>query len=243
MRKIIFCITILTFLFLAGCREKTKATEEIYETEASLEKTEEKIRGSRIEMIYKEGPEETFEIMPVYYQQDYYDIVLGEKTVAEAGNLVTLLAMICSYEESTYITPDILISEYNQYFKNNKTDKDKLLQQVANKYNREVVNEPLDVEKIAKYINEDNMYVLIRIPHPSMYGNLSTYLLLTGITEEGDFIVRDSNYDNIQKYAQFLDNGEPVYSSFSVCVAAGQTAQMYTFPLKSAITDEMEEEP
>ena len=228
---IIFTFIIVMMLFVTGCNDKKEISENIISTEIISSEYESKTTGSRIEMIYKAGPEKVFDIMPVYYQQDYSDVMIGEKSIAEAGNLITILAMICSYEESTYITPDIIISEYSQCFKDNKTDKENLLQQIANKYNREVMNEPLDVEKIAKYINEYNMYVMIRIPHPSMYGNLSTYLLITDITEDGDFVIRDSNYDNIQQYAHFLDSGEPVYSSFSVCAAAGSTAQMYTFPL------------
>lgn len=181
-----------------------------------------------IQIEVDEGPEGTFYTMPMYYQKDFKHISRGSLNIAENGNLITCLSMMDSQYSADYITPDKFLDKYKDFITDEGAyDKESLIRAVAEQNNRILTIEPLDVLKLPVYLETYNLNVLVHINHPSIYGDSSSYIVLTGITEDGNLYVRDPIYTNRKNIAKVYENGETVYSSFELFLEAGSDATVY----------------
>lgn len=232
----------IALLVVAGCilcascgmteekKEEQKQQQEDIDNgiEGDAEPVVEMHEYNYIEIKVDEGPEGTFYTMPMYYQKDFADTVKGELNIATNGNLITCLAMMDSQYSADYITPDRFLEKYSEYIEQNGSyEKYVLIKAVAENNDRVLTVEPLDVLKLPVYLEDYDLNVLVHINHPSIYGRNSAYIVVTGITEDGNLYVRDPVYSNRKDYATIYDDGETVYSSFDFFLEAGSDATVY----------------
>lgn len=235
--KLIIILSILSFSLIA-CnkgteREDVVSKEEIlmdaeYGIEGDAEPVVELHEYNYIEIDIDRGPEGTFYTMPMYYQKDFEDIQMGDLNIAKNGNLITCLSMMDSQYSADYITPDKFLEKYSMYINEDGSfDKVALIQAVAENNYRKLTIESLDVLKLPVYLETYQLNVLVHINHPSIYGDNSAYMVITGITPEGNLYVRDPIYKNREEYATVTEQGETVYSSFDFFLEAGKDATVY----------------
>ncbi len=231
-RKIISLILILSSVLFIGCKtdEKKEIKEEAQEVPVFEDMT-----------FYKD--ELGYLFVPTYYEQDYKDISISkDNTFDTAGSLITCLSMINSYYNNDDSKPDAFFKEYNSYFDNNGLcDIEKTATAFLGE-DIEVIKEPFNPVNVAEYIKNDLAVILLEIPHTSMYGKNTSYIILTGVTD--DYVaVRDPNKANIQRYAikdvkSSMD--EYLYHYTDVITSAGTSSNMYVFKNKEATVDEEE---
>ena len=230
-KKMIYLASMLSLIstIFTGCgvAESPADTEQIT-TESNENNTSSKNNdelANHIAMKYADGPVPYFARIPLYYQQDYVDTVYkGSST--ENNSLVTCLSMIVSFYESEYLTPNILMDNYGEQIKllTSQTD---IVNFISEKYSLYYEEVPLTIQALTSIVFEECYPVIIRIPHNSIFGIGSSCLIVSGGTEDGDFIVRDPNKDNLSSYYVTYKDDEPVYISDTVMSQASISATMY----------------
>ena len=224
------CVLLGAIVMFVGCGDNvsapadTEKSTEVFQTEeAGMEHPK-----NHVEISYSDGEETIFHTVPMYFQQEFYEIEIGAFNVAKNGNLITCLSMLDSFYECDFVTPDMFIEKYKDYIRENGTyDADELISAVATENNRKMYKFPFTAENLAEYVGTYRYAVLVHINHPSMYGNSSSYIIVSGITMEGQLYVRDPNKDNIKNYAIVEESGETIYDAFSLVFSAGSDATIY----------------
>lgn len=236
MKHIVLILFAVLTLSITGCGTNNSnavpSSSETSEcnTSITVQETEEMSFPSGEEMSHMKierstGPGRELLSVPVYYQQDFSHVPYKSKSIAEYGALITCLSMLDSYFNAEFHTPDIYINDYE--VDNNKTS-DELIQDFANKNYCNVIEEDFNAETVSGYLLEKRI-VLLRITHPSIFGNDSSYMLLTGVTDDARICVRDPNQLSINNYAEFTPNNEPTYDATVLCEQASASSKIYTF--------------
>lgn len=228
-------IILSSALLLSSCGGKS--TEEENDINENSTQTEETSSASE-SMVYA-GPvnpndpatENTygdFIFMPIIYMQDYDIEMPNGKNVAESGNLITCLSMLSSYYFSTWITPDVLINDYPDLFDENGNI---MIDNTLNEFCAGTYTKTeYDFYTLSEGLANEYDYALVRIPNPSKFGNLSTYLIIEGIADDYTVAVRDPNKDNIDSLAVYSDyDYSPRYNVGDLIVALGEGTEMYLF--------------
>lgn len=167
------------------------------------------------------------ELVPIYYQNNYRDVTFGDTTIAQEGNLVTCLAMLESYYKNKSITPDIFVATHsNDCIKGIDSLNSNSIAKYANYYGSELEAVEFDFKTACEHIKRYQAKIILKIPHNSVLGNGTSYILLTGISENG-IIVRDPNKDNIESYGIREENGEYSYEPYLLSIAASRSSVMY----------------
>lgn len=173
-----------------------------------------------------EATDEYLGDVPMYFQNDYRDIAFGDSTVAQQGNLVTCLSMLESYYLNENVTPDIFISKHPEdCSKGIKGLNSNSISKYASLYNVELTETNFDFTEALEHIRRYQAKIILKIPHNSIFGTGTSYMLLTGI-KDGGFIVCDPNKDNIDNFATKVDNYY-IYDAYLVSVAASNSSIMY----------------
>lgn len=236
---VFFCIISIT---LSGCgssnkeknHEETEISKEEMEVDnensgIEVEKISDEAMYGHIEVEVSKGPGKEFLTVPMYYQQDYESVELGDSNVAKTGNLVTCLSMIYSYYSYDYKTPDVFMRDYESYISNSGTVDKKVIEKMAMDTGVSCEKMTFELSYVADVLNNAGGIILVRIDHPSKFCKASTWLILTGADSEGNVSVRDPDMTNIKKFAFMTEDGETWYDSFSLCEAIGDNAIMYVF--------------
>lgn len=226
---IIICIVLMSVFFIF----KIVRNENITQTN-NIEDGSTYIGIDEFEQTYKgadEGdPNNVSELKtPIYYQEEYENITyLGDK-LSHNGNFVTSMAMIYSTFSTDKLTPDMLLNKYSNLFNDMPTTKKEIMKQIATDTNIEVKEMPFDLKTAGLNVINDNL-VLIHIPNPSMYSETSTYLLITGISDDQNMIIRDPLKSKVARNEinRSFQN-ESIYSTSSICEAIGNKGKMYIF--------------
>ena len=250
MKRRIITIFAITALLFSSCGKEDNKDEIPTATDEQIE--ESKTIINNIGAIDPNNPEQDkdscdFSYIPAIYMQDYESTIMPNgKSVAESGNLVTVLSMIASYHKNEWITPDVLIKDYPQLF-NEKGNI--IVEDTLNTFSGEGSYDVLDYDfnTLVEGLANTYDFALVRIPHPSKYGNLSTYLLIEGFSDDLKVGVRDPNKNNILKYADISSyDNTPRYDVGDLMIALGQGSTMYMFygePMGSDIEWEDTEVP
>lgn len=177
--------------------------------------------GSEIEL-----QEEYYTEIPAFYQTDYSDIPFGTSTIGESGNLLTCLSMIESYVTYKTVTPDMFVQIHEDLCANgtNSLTEDSIYS-LAKALNKTVTKESFEIENVTSYLLDRNGILLLHIPHNSIYGMSSSYLIITGLNENG-VEVRDPVRENIDTFANSNYN-KPTYSIYDLCIAASTDSIIY----------------
>ncbi len=175
-----------------------------------------------------------FLVVPNIFIQDYEDVKINsKKTIGSNGEQIVSLCMIKSFWNNKKITPEEFVEEYKNAIDNNGiVDIDAISDTLVNKEDVEYAKDVFNPEVMVSYFTDhSDTTVLIEIPHNSKYGKGCSYLIITGISDDGYVAIRDPNKWNIEQYAmdfQTMD-GEYLYPLADVLCSAGNNSTMYIF--------------
>lgn len=131
--------------------------------------------------------------MPTYYQNDYPNDRFGVGTVASSGCAVTSLAMVASYMTGHTYLPDELADWAGGHGENNM---DRL------EYASDLLQLPYrkarNIHEVLNEIRSGNLAILL-MNKESIFTSSQHFIVLTGLTKDGCFMVKDSyapNYEN-----------------------------------------------
>lgn len=163
--------------------------------------------------------------MPMYYQNDYPDVMYGSGTVADNGCSATALAMVASYMTGYDYNPEMLARYFGGRAENNVERLEigsrtlKLTHYKA--INWHYVYEALEHGKVA--------IVLLAAPTP-FTGN-QHFVVLNGITKDGRVMVMDPNRNNYLKWElkDGFENGFEPYDIWS-CYEGGWIYEKSAMP-------------
>lgn len=172
-------------------------------------------------------------VVPNYYVQDYSDIKISDtNTIGTAGELITCLAMINSYWNNDESSPDSFYEKYQDKFDDNGfCNIESMSDLIMNNNDATWSKEEFNPDKVLDYISKYQATVLVEIPHSSMFGKNTSYLIITGIS--GEYVaVRDPNLANIQNYAikdMKTSFNEYLYHFSDILVSVGEDSTMYVY--------------
>lgn len=134
-----------------------------------------------------------FPDFPQYFQNDYPDAIYGTGTVATSGCGITALAMVATYLTDYTYTPDTLARYFGDTANNNL---DRM------EYACDALQLPWHKSKNwheTYAALEDGKIAIALMSQNSLFSSTQHFLVLAGLTPEGDIFVRDPqqrNYDN-----------------------------------------------
>ncbi len=195
---------------------------------SSVVYAQEKVNDIEVyEINSDEDENDSFDIVPIYYQNDYSDIQFDDGTIASKGNLVTCLAMLESYYSGKEITPETFIDEHSSDCSRGiKGLNSASITKYVDSYGLELIEANFDFSKACEHIKKYQAKVLLKIPHNSIFGKGTSYIILTGISDKG-FIVRDPNKNNINIYGKKINEAEYIYDAYLISIAASNSSKMY----------------
>ena len=150
------------------------------------------------DMLYPDIAHQRFYKVPLYLQQDYGDAKYGNYSLRTYGCGITTMAMLASYMKDEELTPPYMGTAFGKYCSEKGTAHTMLLEVPA----------ALDfygIKKTSSWSEAkaalENGYMIITLQHGGFWTSKGHYLLVTGMTEDGQVTVRDSNLYNYGKLA------------------------------------------
>ena len=165
--------------------------------------------------------------MPIYYQNDYPDVIYGSGTVANNGCSATALAMVASYMTGHDYTPEMMANYFGGRAENNverlETGSRTLQLTWRKAKNWHYVYEALQKGKVA----------IILVAAPTSFTSNQHFLVLNGITKDGKVMVIDPNRDNYLKWDLKIgfETGFETYDIWS-CYEGGWIYDKAAMPTK-----------
>lgn len=141
--------------------------------------------------------------MPMYYQTDYPYIKYGNGTIATSGCSLTSLAMVATYLTDHEYQPDELVYHFGDYGKNNIERLEYAADQMKLPYTTN-----FDWQETKRGLAEGKVAIVMENGR-SPFTNEQHFIVLAGLTEEGNVIVHDPmkpNYSN-QRLMSGFQNG------------------------------------
>lgn len=217
--KLLLTGIMLSLLFtLCSCSQEPKKTIEFID---SSEKQSSDKPISHIDVYQSDGPGKEFLNVPLYYNNDYPDIQKEYQSIS-AMSLLSCLSMLNSYYSSSYVTP----IEYSDTHKSIiSTSVEQNIYDMADSLNMTVDKYSFDTETLSNLLTDDRKVVLLYIPHTSIFGKHSSFMLLTGVNA-GNIYIRDPNNQNTGLYKT---DSEPFCDCFTLCEQASSSAFIYVF--------------
>ncbi len=132
--------------------------------------------------------------VPLYFQNDYPNVMFGAGTVETSGCSITCLAMVATYLTGHEYLPDELAGYFGGRAENNMArmeygiEKMKLPSRKAENWH--VVLKELERGKV----------VILLVDEKSIFTDTQHFVVLTGITSDGLIMVNDSNRDNYDRW-------------------------------------------
>lgn len=134
--------------------------------------------------------EENYPGVPYYFQTDYPDTPYGDfGTVSTHGCGITSIAMVATYLTDEELPPDVLAERYGDY----NTDvgsKWVLFEDSAEDLGLTIINQTWDVRLVAEALKNGSV-VIACCTSDSIFTDGGHFIVLTGITSDGKFLVHD----------------------------------------------------
>ena len=150
------------------------------------------------DMLYPDIAHQRFSQVPLYLQQDYGEAKYGNYSLRTYGCGITTMAMLASYMKDEELTPPYMGSRFGKYCSDKGTAHTMLLE----------VPVALDfygIKKTSSWSEAkaalENGHMIITLQHGGFWTSKGHYVLVTGMTEDGQVTVRDSNLYNYGKLA------------------------------------------
>lgn len=163
-----------------------------------------------------------------YFYQDNYDTEFGEDTVCNNGNLVTCLSMLESYYLDSEITPDIFTERHDDLCKQGSDSlNSSQITEFINSLNVGCIEAEFSVKEAVTKLKSLHGFVLVYIPHTSIYGKGGSYLIISGIYNDY-FIVHDpSKISENNNKTSYSENGDILYNATQFTLAASTDSKMW----------------
>ena len=153
-------------------------------------------------LLYPDVAHERFPDMPLYLQQDYPDAPFGDYLVSTHGCGITTLAMVASYLADDELTPPELAARFGYYcgkrgseiYMFDDTPAEMGFQLQKRSYSWAEMDEALK-----------NGQVVVSLQWVGYWTRGGHYIAMIELTDEGRYVVRDSNllnYQRVQKHAE-----------------------------------------
>lgn len=215
----------ITAAILCGCGNSENISEEIPDTE--INEGSLTINDNTTNMEIDDTKEHIYTSLPYFYQ-DSYDIKFGEDRICDNGNLLTCLSMLESYYLDKEITPDVFVARHSELCSNGykSLNADEITNFIET-LNVGCIEEDFSVKEAVTKLKSLHGYILVYIPHTSIYGKGGSYLIIAG-TYNDYFIVHDpSKISEDSNKASETKDGEMLYNATQFTLAASKDSKMW----------------
>lgn len=137
--------------------------------------------------------------VPVFYQTDYRNVPYGTGTISSCGCAPTCIAMILSYLTGSSITPiDVIGFTGNRYYVAGQGSSGEIFPACAAQWGFHFQNLAHDSAAAIRAVQ--NGYPVIVSVGAGYFTSGGHFMVITGVTEDGYFIINDPNGANVRKY-------------------------------------------
>lgn len=137
--------------------------------------------------------------VPVFYQTDYKNVAYGTGTISSCGCAPTCIAMVLSYLSGTTVTPvDVIRFTGNKYYVAGQGSSGDIFPACAAQWGYQFQN--LAGDSAAAIRAVQNGYPVIVSVGAGYFTSGGHFMVITGVTEDGYFIINDPNGANVRKY-------------------------------------------
>lgn len=138
--------------------------------------------------------EKTFDTVPLYFQDDYPDTMYGPGTVKSDGCSVTALAMVASYLTDHEYLPDELAYYFGGTAENNIARLENGCEAMKLPYVK-----PVNWHKTQEYLQQGYVAIIL-MESRSAFTDSQHFIVVTGITEDGRYMVNDPFSPNYERW-------------------------------------------
>lgn len=143
-------------------------------------------------VIVEEEP--SYDEVPLYFQTDYPDTMYGSGTIKSSGCSITALAMVATYLTEHEYLPDELARYFGGTAENNMDRLENGINAMKLPYVK-----PSNWHKTKEYLQEGCVAILL-MNRKSIFTDTQHFIVVTGITEDGRFLVNDPNAPNYERW-------------------------------------------
>ena len=172
------------------------------------------------DLLYPDVAHERFPDMPLYLQQDYPDAYYGAYKLKSHGCGITTMAMLASYLTDEELTPPELASRYGYYCTRQGTETI-LFSDVPAELGFHLQKRGTNWEEVDEALR--NGQVVINLQWAGYWTRGGHYIAMIELTEDGQYVVRDSNLFNYSRLSAHLQDSH----SRSSIAGAGQGFWIY----------------
>lgn len=172
------------------------------------------------DLLYPDVAHERFPDMPLYLQQDYPDAPFGNYKVSTHGCGITTLAMIASYLADDELTPAELAARFG-YYCGERGSEIVLFDNTPAEMGFHLQNRSYSWAEMDEALK--NGQVVVSLQFYGYWTRGGHYLALIDLTDDGQYVVRDSNLIN---YKRILRHAEDSHTRGSIS-EAGQYYWIY----------------
>jgi len=172
------------------------------------------------DLLYPDVAHERFPDMPLYLQQDYPDAYYGAYKLRTHGCGITTMAMLASYLTDEELTPPELASRYGYYCSRQGTETI-LFNDVPAELGFHFQKRSTNWEEIDAALR--NGQVVINLQWAGYWTRGGHYIAMIELTEDGQYVVRDSNLFNYSRLSAHLQDSH----TRSSIAGAGQGFWIY----------------
>ena len=186
------------------------------------------------DLLYPDVAHERFPDMPLYLQQDYPDAPFGDYQVSTHGCGITTLAMVASYMADDELTPAELAARYG-YYCGQRGSEIYMFDDTPAEMGFHLQNRSFSWAEMDKALK--NGQVVVSLQWFGYWTRGGHYLAIVGMTEDGRYVVRDSNLINYKRIQKHLEDNhsrgsiseagqyywiyEPKVTAIGTCVRCG----------------------
>ena len=190
------------------------------------------------DLLYPDVAHERFPDMPLYLQQDYPEAPFGNYLVSTHGCGITTLAMVASYLADDELTPAELAARFG-YYCGERGSEIVMFDDTPAEMGFHLQNRSYSWAEMDEALK--NGQVVVSLQFYGYWTRGGHYIAMTGLTEDGKYVVRDSNllnYSRIQRHVedshtrgsiseagQYYWIYEPKVTSIGACVRCGGGAE------------------
>lgn len=187
------------------------------------------------DLLYPDVAHERFPEMPLYLQQDYPEAPFGAYKVKTHGCGITTLAMVASYLTDDELTPVELAARYG-YYCGLRGSEISLFDDPPAEMGFQLKKRSFSWNEI--HAAAENGQVVVSLQWAGYWTSGGHYIAITDATEDGKYVVRDSNLlnykrikahvedahtrGNITQAAQFFWIYEPKLTRIPACVRCSE---------------------
>ena len=155
------------------------------------------------DLLYPDIAHQRYPSVPLYLQQDYPEANYGNYKLSSHGCGITSLAMLASYMTDEELTPPELASTYGFYCGKRGSDTS-LLSKTPAEMGFFLMKQGHNWNEIDAALQ--NGQIVISLQHAGYWTRGGHFIVLTELTEDGKYVVRDSNLLNYSKLSAFAED-------------------------------------